>query len=104
MTESERLESIAIDGTEGIKRRAKERNNKRKQTLNKLKAKQMNLLISTRYDKWKSKQSFFNTCGTLSEVNGELLQGIGLQCGIRGHVFTISIDWKDYGTNTKLND
>lgn len=37
MTESERLESIAIDGTEDVKRRAKERNNKRKQTLNKLK-------------------------------------------------------------------
>jgi hypothetical protein len=37
MTESERLESIAIDGTESVKRRAKERKEKRKQILEKLK-------------------------------------------------------------------
>jgi hypothetical protein len=37
MSESERLESIAIDGTESVKRRAKERKEKRKQILNKLK-------------------------------------------------------------------
>jgi hypothetical protein len=37
MTESERIESIAIDGTEGVKRRARERKEKRKQILEKLK-------------------------------------------------------------------
>jgi hypothetical protein len=37
MTESERIESIAIDGTESAKRRAKERNEKRKQILAKIK-------------------------------------------------------------------
>jgi hypothetical protein len=37
MTESERLESIAIDGSESVKRRAKERKEKRKQILKKLK-------------------------------------------------------------------
>jgi len=56
----------------------------------------MNLLISTRYHNWKNKKWFFDTYGTLSEVNGELLQGKGFQCAIRGHVFTISIDWKKY--------
>ena len=35
MTESERIESIAIDGTESVKRRAMERNEKRKQILDK---------------------------------------------------------------------
>jgi hypothetical protein len=39
MSESERLESIAIDGTESAKRRAKERKEKRKQILAKLKEK-----------------------------------------------------------------
>jgi hypothetical protein len=38
MSESERLESIAIDGTESVKRRAKERKEKRKQILDKIKS------------------------------------------------------------------
>jgi len=38
MTESERIESIAIDGTESVKRRAKERKEKRKQILDKIKS------------------------------------------------------------------
>jgi hypothetical protein len=61
----------------------------------------MNLHISTRYDKWKSKwydnrRLYFDTFKSAAEVSGELLQGYGFQLNIVGHCFTLFIHWKKY--------